>query len=87
MICRAAWLMAWVAMSVSAPASAEWLRIGSSVDGSVWFMDLARIKTVSGKRQAWVKLTTQKTERLLGGRACVCSALIALRINTKCCRM
>lgn len=47
---------ALVALVLPSAAQAEWLSIGSSVADAEYYMDGDRIKSVSGRRQAWVKV-------------------------------
>jgi len=42
--------------TIAAPAHAEWVSIGSATNGTEWFMDANRIKTVGSKKQAWIQL-------------------------------
>lgn len=44
----------------SAPAAAEWIPIGTSVNEATWLMDADRVKVVSGKVQAWIKVDHSK---------------------------
>ena len=46
--------------AIAAPAHAEWVSIGSGTNGTEWFMDWNRIKSVGGKKQAWVQLDHSK---------------------------
>lgn len=45
---------------IATPAHAEWVSIGSATNGTEWFMDWNRIKTVGNKKQAWVQLDHSK---------------------------
>lgn len=42
--------------AIASPAHAEWVSIGSATNGTEWFMDWNRIKTVGNKKQAWIQL-------------------------------
>ncbi|MBT2242344.1 hypothetical protein JQK15_02230 [Sphingobium sp. BHU LFT2] len=50
--------------AIAAPAHAEWESIGSATNGTEWFMDGNRIKTVSGKKQAWIKLNHSRNKSI-----------------------
>lgn len=45
---------------VATPAYAEWYEVSTSVNNSTWYMDPERVKVVSGKVQAWVKIDSRK---------------------------
>jgi hypothetical protein len=49
-----------VTLLIASPAFAEWFAIGSSVNNSTWYMDPNRVKSVSGKVQAWIKIDSRK---------------------------
>ena len=51
---------AGLALSLATAAHADWLAIGSSVNNSTWYMDPDRIKTISGRVQAWVKIDSRR---------------------------
>lgn len=38
------------------PARAEWTKVGTTAAGADYFLDPARIRTVSGKVRVWVKM-------------------------------
>jgi hypothetical protein len=42
------------------PALAEWIRVSSSVAGSVYYMDGERISSENGRVRAWVKVDHSK---------------------------
>lgn len=49
-----------LALLLTTAARAEWLQVGTSSSDSVWYMDPKRVKVVSGKVQAWVKVDSRK---------------------------
>jgi hypothetical protein len=49
-----------IAMALATPAYADWFPVGSSINNSTWYMDPQRIKVVSGKVQAWVRIDSRK---------------------------
>ncbi len=46
--------------AICSPVHAEWLRLAESTIGQVWYVDPLRVKAVSGKTQAWVKIDHSK---------------------------
>lgn len=44
-------IVAW-----AAPAEADWYPVAKGTSGTVWYLDPARIKNISGKLQVWAKL-------------------------------
>jgi hypothetical protein len=50
----------FVAIAFAAPAYADWYPVGTSANNSTWYMDPDRIRAVSGKIQAWVKVDSRR---------------------------
>jgi hypothetical protein len=44
------------ALVVATPTHAEWVKVGSAVTKSVWYVDSDRVKSVNDTKQAWVKV-------------------------------
>ena len=61
--------LALAATIVPSGAHAEWMRIGSSTSGSVWYLDPARVKSVGGKPQAWIQVDSSKDKSVSWRRA------------------
>jgi hypothetical protein len=54
---KASSLAAFAAIAAWAvPAQADWYAVAKGTNGTVWYLDPARIKAVSGKVQVWAKL-------------------------------
>jgi hypothetical protein len=59
------WLFLIAATALSAsPAHADWVRVGETGSGAVWYMDGARITTDGSKVHAWVKIDASRDATL-----------------------
>lgn len=55
--------------AITTPAHAEWVSIGSATNGTEWFMDWNRIKTLGGKKQAWIQMDHSKNRSVTWRRS------------------
>lgn len=54
-------LILWsVMLSLPSAAWAAWIRIGSDVSGSVWYMDPDRVENAGARVHAWVKIDSAR---------------------------